>query len=105
MIAPDAVDKARVALRDAHAAWKRGEHELALARARAAVGFDPSYAAAWTLLGTFRRDQDPQDAEQALRRALALQPRFEDPGHDLLPPAPAPIFTVRRSSPSARVSP
>jgi predicted O-linked N-acetylglucosamine transferase (SPINDLY family) len=66
------------ALRDAHAAWQRGDAAAAEAHCRKAIGHGIDDARAWTLLGIALRHRDPSGAEAALRCAMERDPRFVD---------------------------
>jgi len=66
------------ALRDAHAAWQRGDAAAAEAHCRKAMGQGIDDARAWTLLGIALRHRDPAGAEAALRRAMERDARFVD---------------------------
>ncbi|MEO8675523.1 MAG: tetratricopeptide repeat protein [Casimicrobiaceae bacterium] len=66
------------ALRDAHAAWQRGDATAAEALCRKAIALGSDDARAWTLLGIALRHRDPAAAETALRRAMERDPRFAD---------------------------
>jgi len=66
------------ALRDAHAAWQRGDAAAAEAHCRKAIAHGIDDARAWTLLGIALRHRDPSGAEAALRCAMERDPRFVD---------------------------
>jgi protein O-GlcNAc transferase len=70
-------DAAETALRDARAAWERGEAALAESRCRDALEQSDDVRA-WTLLGVVLRRRDPGAAAVALRAALARAPRDPD---------------------------
>jgi len=71
-------DKARIALRDARAAWERGDAAQAESRCRDALAADASEALAWTLLGVILRKRDPAAAQAALAAAIDREPRHAD---------------------------
>ena len=66
------------ALRDAHAAWQRGDAAAAESHCREAMALGIDDARVWTLLGVALRDRDPAAAEAALRRAIDRDARFVD---------------------------
>jgi predicted O-linked N-acetylglucosamine transferase (SPINDLY family) len=71
-------DLAQVALRDARAAWERGDAPRAESRCRDALAADADDAHAWTLLGVVLRKRDPAAAQAALAAALEREPRHAD---------------------------
>ncbi|TMH55592.1 MAG: tetratricopeptide repeat protein, partial [Betaproteobacteria bacterium] len=71
-------DTARVALRDAHAAWERGDAARAESRCRDALAADAGEVRAWTLLGVVLRKRDPAAAQAALNTAIDREPRHPD---------------------------
>lgn len=71
-------DKARIALRDARAAWERGDAAQAESRCRDALAADASEARAWALLGVILRKRDPAAAQDALAAAIDREPRNAD---------------------------
>ena len=68
----------RIAVRDAHAAWTRGDTAAAEALCRRAIALGVDDAPVWTLLGVALRDRDPHAAEAALRRAVERDAAFAD---------------------------
>ena len=71
-------DTARVALRDARAAWERGDAARAESRCRDALAADAGEVRAWTLLGVVLRKRDPAAAQAALNTAIDREPRHPD---------------------------
>ncbi len=69
---------ARLALREARAAWQRGDATAAEAHSRRALELDIGDGRAWTMLGLALRQRDPAEAEAALRRAAVMVPRDPD---------------------------
>jgi tetratricopeptide (TPR) repeat protein len=67
----------RAALRDAHAAWKRGDAVGAEVLCRKAMALGIDDAPVWTLLGVALRDRDPR-GRAALRRAMERDAAFAD---------------------------
>ena len=69
---------AGAALREARAAWQRGDANAAVSHSRRAVELDQGDGRAWTMLGVALRQRDPAEAEAALRRAAVIGPRDPD---------------------------
>lgn len=69
---------AAAALHAARAALQRGDAEAAAAKCREAIERGLDDASTWALLGTALRTRDPAASEDALKRALARDPRFVD---------------------------
>ena len=69
---------AESALRDARAAWQRGDAGLAEERCRAALTADPGETSAWVLLGVVLRRRDSVAARAALAAALEREPQHAD---------------------------
>ena len=69
---------AGIALREARAAWQRGDAAAAEAHSRRALELDAGDGRAWTMLGLTLRARDPAEAEAALRRAAVIGPRDPD---------------------------
>jgi protein O-GlcNAc transferase len=76
--APGEITALRTVLREASAAWKRGDAALAESLCRDALSLDPEDAAALTLLGVVLRRRDPAAAFAALARAVKRDPRQVD---------------------------
>jgi len=71
-------ETAQRALRDAHAAWQRGDAVAAEARCRDALAADPADPQAWVLLGIALRRRDPEAARAALAGAIERSPQHPD---------------------------
>ena len=69
---------AGAALREARAAWQRGDATAAESHSRRALELDAGDGRAWTMLGVALRQRDPAEAEAALRRAAVIGPRDPD---------------------------
>ncbi|HEX4524187.1 MAG TPA: tetratricopeptide repeat protein, partial [Casimicrobiaceae bacterium] len=69
---------AGAALREARAAWQRGDASAAEWHSRRALELDGGDGRAWTMLGVALRQRDPAEAEAALRRAAVIGPRDPD---------------------------
>ncbi|HEX3632304.1 MAG TPA: tetratricopeptide repeat protein, partial [Casimicrobiaceae bacterium] len=69
---------AGAALRDARAAWQRGDAAAAESHSRRAIELDAHDGRSWTMLGVVLRQRDPAEAEAALRRAAVIGPRDPD---------------------------
>ncbi len=67
------------AVREARAAWQRGDAAGAESHSRRALELDAGNGRAWTILGIALRGRDPAEAEAALRRAAVIGPRDPDP--------------------------
>jgi predicted O-linked N-acetylglucosamine transferase (SPINDLY family) len=67
-----------IALREARAAWQRGDASAAESHSRRALELDAGDGRAWTMLGVALRQRDPAEAEAALRRAAVIGPRDPD---------------------------
>ena len=66
------------ALRDARAAWERGDETLAEKLCREALAADPGDARAWIFLGSLLRRRDPAAAQAALASAIERSPTHPD---------------------------
>jgi Flp pilus assembly protein TadD len=69
---------ASAALREARAAWQRGDASAAESHSRRALELDAGDGRAWTMLGVALRQRAPAEAEAALRRAAVIGPRDPD---------------------------
>jgi predicted O-linked N-acetylglucosamine transferase (SPINDLY family) len=69
---------AGAALREARAAWQRGDASAAESHSRRALALDAGDGRAWTMLGVALRERDPAEAEAALRRGAVIGPRDPD---------------------------
>jgi protein O-GlcNAc transferase len=69
---------AETTLRDARAAWERGDETVAERRCRDALAADPDDVRAWVLLGAVLRRRNPDEARAALTAAIQRSPQHPD---------------------------
>lgn len=75
--------RARIRTELASGYFEEGRTEVALDEVKQALASDPQYAPAYNLRGLiYLRLNDPRQAEDSLRRALALSPRDPDTLHN-----------------------
>ncbi len=75
--------RARIRIELASGYFEEGRTEVALDEVKQALASDPQYAPAYNLRGLiYLRLNDPRQAEDSLRRALALSPRDPDTLHN-----------------------
>ncbi len=75
--------RARIRLELAVGYFEQGRTEIALDEVKQALVIDPTYAAAFNLRGlVYMRLNDMRQAEDSLRRAIALDPRDSDALHN-----------------------
>ena len=80
---PPARRRARIRLELAVGYFEQGRTEIALDEVKQALLADPTYAAAFNLRGlVYMRLNDMRQAEDSLRRAIALDPRDSDAHHN-----------------------
>jgi type IV pilus assembly protein PilF len=80
---PPARRRARIRLELAVGYFEQGRTEIALDEVKQALVADPAYAAAFNLRGlVYMRLNDMKQAEDSLRRAVALDPRDSDAHHN-----------------------
>lgn len=80
----NAAARARIHTELAAGYLARGQFSVALASVNQALGADPGFAPAHSILGLIRAElREDAQAEQALRRAIALQPSFSEAHNNL----------------------